>query len=236
MLCCCDALRRLHFLDEIQLTDTRQQAASFSGRVTVDVSLHYLVYLPEGYGNDVRTWPLVLFLHGAGERGKNLDLVRKYGPPKLIDQGKSFPFILISPQCPNDEWWSLPALTGLLDEVERQFAVDKTREYVTGLSMGGFGTWKLAMLYPGRFAAIAPVCGGGDTTKVAALKSVPVWAFHGSKDPVVPLERSESLVRALKAAGGDVRLTVYPEAAHDSWTETYDNPEIYDWLLRHRLP
>jgi predicted peptidase len=214
----------------------KQQPSVFSGRVTMDVSLRYLVSLPEGYGKDDKQWPLVLFLHGSGERGKTIDSVKKHGPARLVDQGRSFPFILISPQCPEDERWSMPVLNALLDDVERRFAVDRRREYVTGLSMGGSGTWKLAMMYPKRFAAIAPICGGGDTALVASLKNVPVWAFHGKKDPVVPVERSENLVRALKAAGGDVRLTVYPEAGHDSWTETYNNPEIYEWLLKHHLP
>jgi predicted peptidase len=161
-------------------------------------------------------------------------VVKRHGPPRLVEEGKKFPFILISPQCPEDEWWSAPALNALMDELEQRYDVDRLREYVTGLSMGGYATWKLGMMYPSRFAAIAPVCGGGDPDLAAALRNVPVWAFHGKKDRVVPVERSESLVRVLKAAGGDVRLTAYPQAGHDSWTVTYNNPELYEWLLRNK--
>jgi predicted peptidase len=215
------------------MADSIQQVGSFSARVTVDVSLRYLVYLPEGYGKTTQTWPLLLFLHGSGERGTNIDLVKRHGPPKLVDQGKTFPFILVSPQCPEDEWWTIPALNALLDDLEQRYAVDRSRVYATGMSMGGYATWKLGMMYPGRFAALAPVCGGGDTAKVGALKSVPVWAFHGKKDLVVPFERSDNLVKSLNAIGGDVRFTAYPNAEHDSWTEAYNNPELYRWLLSH---
>jgi predicted peptidase len=133
-------------------------------------------------------------------------------------------------------------LLALLDEIAAKYAVDTNRVYLTGLSMGGYGTWALGLTYPERFAAIVPICGGGQMIGVilssrdkgAALKSLGVWAFHGGKDPVVPLEESQRMVDALKKAGvPDVKLTVYPEAGHDSWTETYKNPELYEWLLKH---
>jgi predicted peptidase len=193
------------------------------------------VYLPEGYGAGQQQWPLVLFLHGMGERGTVLDTVKKHGPPKLVDQGKKFPFILISPQCPPDEMWSVPVLDALLNEVEARYRVDPTRVYVTGLSMGGNGTWRLAIAQPHRFAAIAPICGWADTNAVCALKNLPIWTFHGKKDLVVPFERTEKLVAKLKQCGGNVRFTAYPEAGHDSWTETYENPELYEWLLAQKL-
>ncbi|MCL5280100.1 MAG: prolyl oligopeptidase family serine peptidase [Planctomycetes bacterium] len=209
----------------------------FEKEITKKVSLKYLLYLPQGYGEKKdQKWPLVLFLHGAGERGNDLNLVKKHGPPKLIDQGKEFPFIVVSPQCPISSWWpeQVDALAALLDEVQSKYAVDADRVYLTGLSMGGFGTWTLATRYPDRFAALAPICGGGDKYLVSRLKSVPVWVFHGAKDPVVPLQASTEMVEALKKAGGDVQFTVYPEAQHDSWTETYDNPKLYEWFLSHR--
>jgi len=208
---------------------------SFTSTVTRTVSGQYLIYLPEGYGADGRDWPLVLFLHGAGERGSDLELVKKHGPPKLIAEGKSFPFIMVAPQCPTGQWWSEDVLAALLDRVEGQYRVDRSRVYVTGLSMGGFGTWRLAMLNPDRFAALLPICGGGDDTAVCAIKHIPAWVFHGAKDPVVALRESEKMVDALKACGGNVKLTVYPEAGHDSWTETYNNPEVYTWMLSHSL-
>ncbi len=201
------------------------------------VEIGYLLYLPEGYGEKDRKWPLMLFLHGAGERGDNLELVKIHGPAKRIEQGKSYPFIVVSPQCPAGQWWTekTETLMALLDEIESKYAVDPDRIYVTGLSMGGFGTWTLATRHPERFAAIAPICGGGDWYLADRLKNVPVWAFHGAQDSVVPLVLSETMVQAVERAGGNAKLTVYPEANHDSWTATYDNPELYDWFLSHRL-
>ncbi len=121
----------------------------------------YLLYLPEGYAEQEASWPLLLFLHGAGERGDSLALVNVHGPPKLIEQGQGFPFIVVSPQCPEDQRWSVKTLDKLLNDIVAQYRVDEDRIYVTGLSMGGFGTWNLAARFPHRFAAIAPICGGG---------------------------------------------------------------------------
>jgi predicted peptidase len=144
----------------------------------------YLLYLPKDYEKQA-SWPLVMFLHGAGERGDDLELVKVHGPPKLIKQGKEFPFIVISPQCPKDKWWEPVELTALLDDVIKKHKVDQDRIYITGLSMGGFGTWRLAAFIPKRIAAIAPICGGGDAISVRAIKHIPTWAFHGAKDEVV---------------------------------------------------
>jgi predicted peptidase len=150
--------------------------------------------------------------------------------------------MVVSPQCPPGERWRSDELLALLDQVMKTHKVDPKRVYVTGLSMGGYGTWDLASAAPERFAAVAPICGGGQTIPILlagtekknALKSLAVWAFHGAKDPVVKLEESEKMVAAFKQVGNkDVKLTVYPEATHDSWTQTYDNPELYKWLLEH---
>ncbi len=214
-----------------------QSEQTFEKEITKTLSLRYLLYLPKGYGeNKDKKWPLILFLHGAGERGSNLNLVKKHGPPKLVEQGRDLPFVIVSPQCPSESWWTeeFDALTALLDDIESKYAVDRSRVYLTGLSMGGFGSWALGCRYPQRFAAVAPICGGGEWFLVGRLKKTPVWVFHGAKDPVVPLRESQEMVASLKRAGGDVRLTVYPEAQHDSWTETYDNPKLYEWFLSHR--
>ena len=211
-----------------------QEVQEFTERVTIDVRAGYLLYLPEGYGKDETKWPLVLFLHGAGERGTDLDLVKRHGPPRLVEEGRKYPFILVSPQCPEDEYWSVPVLRALLDGVLARYRVDRSRIYLTGISMGGNGTWRMAIACPDVFAAIAPICGWGNPAKVAVLKGLPAWAFHGKKDPVIAFERGEIMVRNLQAAGGNVRFTAYPEAGHDSWTETYQNPELYEWLMRQK--
>ncbi|HPD16528.1 MAG TPA: prolyl oligopeptidase family serine peptidase [Planctomycetota bacterium] len=199
------------------------------------VPLKYLVHLPPGAAADPsKRWPTILFLHGAGERGDNLKLVEVHGPPKLVKTRPDFPFIVLSPQCPAGAWWSLPALEDLLNEAIAKYPVDPDRIYLTGLSMGGFGSWALAIQCPERFAAVAPICGGGDPLDVERIKDLPVWVFHGAKDTAVPLELSQAMVEALRKVGGRVRFTVYPEAGHDSWTAAYANDELYAWLLQQR--
>jgi predicted peptidase len=213
-----------------------QHSQAFEKTITKTLRSGYLLFLPEGYGNKKQAWPLMLFLHGAGERGSDLEKVKLHGPPKMVENGKDFPFIIVSPQCPKDDWWNekLELLTNLLDDIVARYDVDRERIYLTGLSMGGYGTWALASKYPDRFAAIAPICGGGRRFMAHRLKDLPVWAFHGAKDEVVPVRESVEMVNAVKAYGGNARLTVYPDAGHDSWTETYNNQELYDWLLEHR--
>lgn len=211
----------------------RQQSGEFTTTVTKTLRGQYLLYLPEDYGEKER-WPLILFLHGVGERGDNLDRVKIHGPPKLIAKGKSFPFIVLSPQCPAGQWWDVEMLDALLNKIEADYAVDPDRVYVTGLSMGGFGTWALAGAYPDRFAAIAPICGGGEPVSARYIKHLPTWVFHGDKDAVVPIKRSQEMVDALKACNGNVKFTIYPGAGHDSWTETYNNAKLYEWFLKHK--
>lgn len=211
-----------------------QHPGSFRGEITKAVALDYLLFLPQDYGRDPeKKWPLMLFLHGTGERGNSLELLKKHGPPKIVEQQPDFPFIVVSPQCPSGLWWpeKLDDLSALLDEVEATYMVDSRRIHLTGLSMGGYGTWSLALAQPERFAAIAPICGGGKPYLACRLKDLPVWAFHGAKDPLVLPEESEQMVAAIKRCGGSPRLTIYPDADHDSWTRTYDNPELYEWLL-----
>jgi len=213
-----------------------QQPKAFEKTITKTLTCKYLLFLPEGYGEKDKRWPLMLFLHGAGERGDDLNKVKVHGPPKIVEKQKDFPFIVVSPQCPTGLWWNdqLEVLINLLDDIVARYDVDTERVYLTGLSMGGFGTWALASRYPDRFAAIAPICGGGMRIMSFGLTKTPVWAFHGAQDKVVPLQESEEMVAAIKARGGNAKLTVYPDAGHDSWTKTYNNQELYDWLLKHR--
>jgi len=251
-----------------------QTVASFKHTITKIVGYDYLLSLPTGYdaGAD-RLWPVILFLHGAGERGSDPWLVTKHGPPKLIrgevpaaapapgvppppaesaeararrEQAAArlkADFVVVSPQCPASGWWDDDAVLALLDEIAAKYKIDPRRVYLTGLSMGGYGTWSVGVKYPERFAAIVPICGSGQYLdayhsaheKKAAFVSLGVWAFHGAKDPTVPVAESEKMVATLKQFGvTDVQLTIYPEAMHDSWTETYANPELYSWLLRHQ--
>lgn len=200
---------------------------TFSGTSEQPVALRYLLALPDGYADSGASWPLVLFLHGAGERGDNLSRVAIHGPARLVREGQRFPFVLVAPQAPEGTWWDAQALGALLDDLGARYRIDPDRVYVTGLSMGGFGTWSLLETFPGRFAAAVPVCGGGTPGRICAAKSVPVWAFHGAQDTVVPLQRSQEMVRRLETCDGDIRFTVYPEAGHDSWTETYADPDVY---------
>ena len=220
-----------------------QTAEQFQFQKQLSAKVNYLLFLPKGYDAKAgRRWPLILFLHGAGERGTDVWKVATHGPSKNVKTHPDFPFIVVSPQCPEQQIWSKDVLLALLDEISAKHAVDTRRIYLTGLSMGGYGTWDLGLTYPEKFAAIVPICGGGQMISVllsgrdkgAALKSLGIWAFHGGKDPVVPLNESQRMVDALKKVGvPDVKLTIYPEAGHDSWTEAYNNPELYDWLLKH---
>ncbi|MFH1716809.1 MAG: prolyl oligopeptidase family serine peptidase [Planctomycetota bacterium] len=213
-----------------------QESQAFEKKITKTLSSQYLLFLPEGYGREQKKWPLMLFLHGAGERGSNLELVKKHGPPKIVENRKDFPFIVVSPQCPTDDWWTkkTEVLISLLDDIVARYDVDTDRIYLTGLSMGGYGTWALASDYPDRFAAIVPICGGGNRIMARTLKDMPLWAFHGGKDSVVPVAESQVLIKEINSRGGSAKLTIYPDANHDSWTETYNNQKVYDWLLEHR--
>jgi len=212
-----------------------QQSQMFKKEITKTVSCNYLLFLPEDYGKKRQHWPLMMFLHGPGERGSDLEKVKVHGPPKIVETRKDFPFILVSPQCPEGDWWTekVEVLINLVDDIAARYRVDKKRIYLTGLSMGGYGTWALASAYPDRFAAIAPICGGGSRIMSLRLKDIPIWVFHGAKDPVVPIKESEELVNAIRNRGGDVKFTIYPDAGHDSWTESYNNQELYDWFLKH---
>ncbi|HEY5813038.1 MAG TPA: prolyl oligopeptidase family serine peptidase [Terrimicrobiaceae bacterium] len=210
-------------------------------RFSKTAHLNYWLHLPPEAQRDDK-WPAILFLHGLGQSGDDPTTVLQEGLPAYLAQRPDFPFIVIAPQCPWNTWW--PELSDVLDqllvECSDTFPIDGARLYLTGLSMGGYGSWYLATLWPSRFAAVAPICGGGIVfhgfpKQVERLRKTPVWAFHGAKDDVVPLVESQKLVDALRESGGNVKFTIYPDAAHDSWTETYGNPELYSWFLSHRV-
>lgn len=201
----------------------------------------YLVSVPddESAAEDGKL-PLMLFLHGRGESNGPLSLVAKWGPPRLIAKGESLPYIVVSPQCPTDDSWASETqqqrLVELLDEIIKQHPVDTDRVYLTGLSMGGFGSWRLATDHPDRFAAVVPVCGGGQPESAAKLVDIPIWVFHGDQDRAVPFKLSVQMVDAIRAAGGTkVRFTTLEHYGHNTWSPAYGTAELYQWISRHRL-
>lgn len=214
-------------------------------------SLPYRLMRPEKVEGG-KKYPLVIFLHGAGERGNDNEAQLVHGVKEFAKPGarEKYPCFLVAPQCPTGKQWvqvpwnadkhdmppvpSAPAslLTGLMDELEKSLPVDLDRVYITGLSMGGYGTWDLLSRQPDRFAAAVPVCGGGDEKKAAVMKKVPIWAFHGALDVAVPVARSRNMVDAVNRAGGNARYTEYPQVAHDSWNPCYADAEMMDWMFR----
>ena len=218
-------------------------AKQFKSQRTHTSNVSYLLFLPRDYDRKSRKrWPLILFLHGAGERGTDIWKVATHGSPKHVENHPEFPFIVVSPQCPAGQIWSNDTLLALLNGIIPEYAVDPGRVYLTGLSMGGYGTWRLGLTHPEKFAAIAPVCGGGELITVAlssfeksrSFRSLAVWAFHGANDSVVPVSESQRMVDAVKKAGvQEVKFTVYPDVGHDSWTQTYNDPRLYEWFLKH---
>jgi predicted peptidase len=213
-----------------------------------DETLPYRIYVPKTMPQ--KHIPLVFFMHGAGERGDDNEAQVKHGVRDLIMWSKkNEPMIIIAPQCPkNKRWvevdWSKLSHTmppepsyamrlsmQIIETLCKELPVDLRRLYVTGLSMGGYGTWDIIQRYPGRFAAAMPVCGGGDVAGVSRFKNLPIWTFHGDKDGAVPVSRSRDMVKALKKAGSKVKYTEYPGVNHDCWTRTYANPDVLKWFF-----
>lgn len=195
----------------------------------------YQLFLPAGYDAKAKAqWPLLIFLHGSGERGSDVERVKVHGPPKIADRTPEFPFITVSPQLPEEQDWDLAKLDALLDHVAKSHAVDPDRITLTGLSRGGHGSWRWAAASPDRFAAVAPVAGWGDPATACWLAKLPIWAFHGDRDDVVVPEGSFAMQRAIRACGGAARLTIYPDLGHNSWDPAYDDPALYLWLLSQR--
>lgn len=210
----------------------------FSGRFSYDVSLRFLIHLPVVEPvTPEQQFPLILFLHGAGERGDNLNVLRDLGPLGYAARTSNFPFIVLAPQCPLGTDWSHHALIALLDHIQSHYPVDAERVYITGYSMGGHGTWDTAFRHSERFAAVAPLCGRVIPLLCGALYRHPIWVFHGAKDDVVPIAHSNEIVDVLRGMGNErVRYTVYDDLGHDIWTTVYAQPALYDWFLEHHRP
>jgi predicted peptidase len=200
----------------------------------------YMIFVPDGYKADGdKEWPIILFLHGSGETGN--DGKKQAGTglgPAIRNQEKSgihFRFFAVFPQS-QDRTWGASSKDGeravaILEEVEKEYKIDAKRQYLTGLSMGGFGTWSFAAKYPDRWAAIVPICGGGNPASAEKFKDIPCWCFHGEADPTVNIEKDREMVKALKEAGGKPKFTTYPGVGHNSWEKAYATPELYHWLL-----
>lgn len=209
-----------------------------SGRreVLVSETLEYYLYFPPAYeqSSDAK-FPLLLFLHGGGESGGALDLLNKNGPPKLLAEGKEFPFLILAPQNPyKQKWWNVRAVMKLLESVTEEHRVDMDRLYLTGLSRGGNACWEIATQYPETFAAMAVVCGMTPLPYAHWVdKSMPIRVFHGTEDPVIPFSESEEMVRKLQEMGYDVQLTAYKGVGHNSWEKAYLEEDLYTWFLEH---
>jgi predicted peptidase len=224
---------------------TSVQVTDDSG-LTRTVDVHYLLYLPGDYGRDRQTrWPLIIFLHGASERGDDPSVITRYSIPAFLTNTLDFPFVVLSPQSPSDDWWSneTDVLDALLTQIQATYAINPKRISLTGQSMGGYGTWAMALKYPARFAAIVPVASGWDYTSelvpanICDLKNVPIWVFHGALDNSVPPDQVTAMVQALQACGGQVRFTLYPDADHlGSSNRAYADPDLYEWLAAQHLP
>lgn len=213
---------------------TAQKQTEEKARIIKKTEIGYLTWLPGDYRHDRhKKYPLIIFLHGSGERGNDLEKVKAWGPPSFVESRPDFPFIVISPQCPDNQWWDTKDLDQMLSRLLRKYRIDKDRMYLTGLSMGGFGTWQWAIDKPDRFAAIAPVCGGGNPIFAEDLKNLPIWAFHGADDPVVPVKGTTEMVEAINKAGGNAKMTIYPGVGHDSWRNAYADENLYKWFLEH---
>ena len=215
----------------------KELTLSYKKKNLEEVDLSYLLYLPDDYQQNQENYPLVLFLHGKGERGDDLEKIKIHGIPRRIDQGIQFPFICIAPQCSKEGYWDrieyVNSLISLIKEVEYDYRVDSDRIYGTGLSMGGLGTLAIALEEPELFSAIIPVCGGAEMYNIQRLNQLPIWLFHGDRDDVHPVNNSIIIFQALSPVNFHVFLTVYGGVEHDSWTQTYENKEIYNWMLNY---
>jgi predicted peptidase len=195
----------------------------------------YVLYVPDDYKGD-KPYPLILFLHGAGETGTDGKKQATVGLGPAVKKMDKFPAIVVFPQS-QDRTWDADSKDGKralanLEAVQKEYKVDDKRIYLTGLSMGGFGTWSFAVKYPDRWAAIVPICGGGDPSKAEAIKDIPCWCFHGDADKAVSVEKSRKMIDALKAAGGKPNYDEYPDVGHNSWDKAYGTKELFDWLFK----
>ena len=193
--------------------------------------IYYLINIPDSVKGQ-KNVPLLIFLHGAGERGRDYEKIKVHGVPKYIENGTFSPdCITVCPQCPNPFIWNnlTSLLKDFIENIIEEYSIDRSRIAMTGLSMGGYGTWEMAMLYPDLFKKIAPVCGGGTSWRADLIKAQ-VWTFHGDKDSIVPFENTLMMAEALKKAGKKVDFTVFHNVDHNSWEPAYEKTKVLEWL------
>ncbi len=226
--------------DSDNVTKTDHTEKGYQVEIRDSEGYSFLLFTPANESQKIDgKYPTILFLHGIGERGNDLQLLKQEGLPKILDGNTSFPFIVISPQCPTStEWYytnenNIGAMERMLDDAISRFPIDTNRIYITGLSMGGIGTWYFAINLPDRFAAMAPVAFRGDGWSPCPAKDIPVWGFHGALDSVIPLTSAQSIVNQFKNCGGSIEFTVYSDLSHDCWIRTYNNPDLYTWFLKY---
>lgn len=198
------------------------------------VQYDYMIYKPIDYSvNQQDSFPILIYLHGGSQRGKDLELLKGYGLPKLVEEGKDFDFIIVSPQCPTDRYWTTENwFDSLYHDLEAKYRIDKTRIYATGISMGGFGTWELAMDYPDLIKAIVPLCGGcNDSLNICKINHIPIWTFHGVDDDMIPINETERLVNRLEKCAGKIKFTRLENRGHGI-QDIYENEEIYNWISK----
>ncbi|AKA36038.1 dienelactone hydrolase family protein [Flagellimonas lutaonensis] len=212
---------------------THAQLIEDQQQVSVTENLRYYLYFPEPYeAEPEKEFGLLLFLHGGGESGANLDEIKKNGPPKLLAEGKQFPFLVLAPQNPHKKkFWNIQAVNQLLDSVVSRYRIDPQRIYLSGLSRGGSAAWDMAVQYPNKFAALAVVCGMAPVPYAHWLdKNMPIWVFHGADDPIISVSESDAMVAKLKEMGYDVQYNRYEGVGHDSWTKAFTTEALYSWL------
>lgn len=196
--------------------------------------IKYVIRYPDGYKNGDKC-PVLIYLHGAGGRGENIDVIKNHKVFLLTEKHENFPFVTVAPQCYANTWFDIfEQLQAFIKMIYASDFCDRERVYLMGASMGGYGTWQMAMSLPQLFAAIVPICGGGMYWNTPRLKGMPVWAFHGDSDPTVLTRESEQLVFRVNQCLGKAKLTVYENTGHDAWTETFKNPEVFEWLLSNK--
>jgi pimeloyl-ACP methyl ester carboxylesterase len=214
--------------------DTRNAAWWYELRARLGLAPTYkfIVDLPTGYDTDpARRWPLVVFLHHSAAGGNDLDVVRHCALMGLIERGRQLPAVVVAPQCPAAQTWSVPVLEHLLDSIEKDYRIDLDRVYLTGVSAGGDTTWDWALIHPDRFAALVPMSGESEPRDAGSLRGIPVWGFQGAKDAIVPPSQMAAMVEAVRQAGGHAHLTVFPDAGHDCWDAAYSNDALWTWLF-----